>query len=144
MDNCDVLLMQNWEHLLLIFEHLHLQPKKSHDVDYSRVRNWLLDGHAKFYRQTLLFSRIPAPAINSIFNKYCLNYNGKCQIDLMTRSRYQTGTICQIGFQLGQVFHRIECDSLVDLPEVRFNFFIDKVSPFMFVQMLTRINDNFL
>ena len=120
--------MQNWEHVSLIFEHLHLQPKKSHDVDYSRVRSWLLDGHAKYYRQTLVFSRIPAPPINSIFNRHCTNFNGKCQVDLLGgNAKYQTGAICRIGFQLGQVFHRLECDSPIDLPEARFQFFIDKV-----------------
>lgn len=128
IDNADVLLMQNWEHVSLMFEHLHLQPKKSHDVDYSRVRSWLLDGHAKLYRQTLLFSRIPAPPINSIYNKYCANYHGKCQVDLLADNlKYQMGTICRIGFQLGQVFHRIDCDSPANLPEARFHFFIDKV-----------------
>jgi U3 small nucleolar RNA-associated protein 25 len=66
-------MMQNWEHVLTIFEHLHLQPKKSHDVDFSRVRNWLLDGHSSLYRQTLIFSRIPAPPINNIFNKVVEN-----------------------------------------------------------------------
>ena len=27
-----------------VFEHLHLQPKDSHDVDFSRVRMWCLNG----------------------------------------------------------------------------------------------------
>lgn len=127
IDNADVLMMQNWEHVLSVFDHLHLQPKKSHDVDFSRVRNWLLDGHAKFYRQTLVFGRIPAPPINSVFNKYCKNYAGKCQLNLLKSPKYQIGTICQIGFQLPQVFHKIECDSPADLPNARFNFFIEKV-----------------
>jgi U3 small nucleolar RNA-associated protein 25 len=127
VDNSDILMMQNWEHVLTMFDYMHLQPKKSHDVDFSRVRNWLLDGHAKFYRQTLIFSRIPTPAINNIFNKYCQNYAGKCQLNLLKLPKYQVGTICQIGFQLAQVFHRIECDSLIDLPNARFNFFVEKV-----------------
>jgi U3 small nucleolar RNA-associated protein 25 len=127
IDNADVLMMQNWEHVLSVFEHLHLQPKKSHDVDFSRVRNWLLDGHAHDYRQTLIFSRIPAPPINNIFNKYCRNFAGRCQINLMESTRFQIGTICKINFQLSQMFHRIECDSPVELPDARFNFFIEKV-----------------
>ena len=129
VDNADILMMQNWEHVLTVFENLHLQPKKNHDVDFSRVRYWLLDGHAKYYRQTLLFSRIPAPPINSIFNKYCQNYAGKCQLDVLKTTRYQIGTICQIGFQLGQIFHRVECDSPLDLPKVRFEFFLEKILP---------------
>lgn len=129
VDNADVLLMQNWEHVLCVLDHLHLQPKQSHDVDYSRVRYWLLEGQSSLYRQTIIFSRIPAPPINSIFNKYCKNYNGKCVTDVLKTPKYQLGTICQIGFQLGQVFNRIECDSPADLPEARFRFFLDKVLP---------------
>jgi U3 small nucleolar RNA-associated protein 25 len=129
VDNADVLMMQNWEHVLTVFENLHLQPRQNHDVDFSRVRYWLLEGHARYYRQTLIFSRIPAPPINSIFNKYCQNFSGKCQIDVLKSSRFQSGTICHIGFQLGQIFNRIECDNPADLPQARFNFFIDKILP---------------
>ena len=129
VDNADILMMQNWEHVLNIFDHLHLQPKKSHDTDFSRVRNWLLEGHAPFYRQTLIFSRMPAPPINSLFNKYCKNYAGKFQLNLLENPKYQIGTICQIGYSLGQVFHRIDCDSPVDLAEARFNFFVEKILP---------------
>lgn len=127
MDNADVLLMQNWEHVVTVFDNLHLQPKKSHDTDFSRVRSWLLDGHARLYRQTLIFSRIPAPQINNIFNKYCTNFSGKYQIDLFKNPKYQLGTICKIGFQLAQVFNKIDCDSPADLPEQRFKFFTEKV-----------------
>lgn len=106
---------------------MHLQPKKSHDTDFSRVRNWLLEGHARFYRQTLIFSRIPAPPINSISNKFCQNYVGKCQVNLLKNPKFQIGTICQINFQLAQVFHKIECDVPSEMPNARFNFFIEKV-----------------
>lgn len=119
--------MQNWEHVMTVFNNLHLQPKKSHDTDFSRVRSWLLDGHARFYRQTLIFSRIATPQINNIFNKYCMNFGGKFQIDLLKSPKYQLGTICKIGFQLAQVFNKVDCDSPADLPEQRFNFFIEKV-----------------
>lgn len=125
-------MMQNWEHVLTIFDHLHLQPKKSHEVDFSRVRNWLLDGHARHYRQTLIFSRIPAPPINNVFNKYCQNYSGKIQLNLIESPRSQIGTICKINFQLSQMFHRIDCESPLELADARFNFFIEKVTSFLF------------
>jgi U3 small nucleolar RNA-associated protein 25 len=127
IDNADLLMMQNWEHVLEVFDHLHLQPKKSHDVDFSRVRNWLLDGNAKYHRQTLVFSRIPSPSINAVFNKFCHNFAGKVQLNLKDHPKMLVGTICRIGFQLTQVFHRIECDSPSQLPNCRFQFFIEKV-----------------
>jgi U3 small nucleolar RNA-associated protein 25 len=117
-------MMQNWDHVQSLFENLHLQPKKSHDVDFSRVRNWILNGQSKYYRQTLIFSSIQAPQINSIFNRHCFNYEGKIQ----TKQTDQVGTISQIAFQLPQVFHRINCDTPIDLPKARFEFFTEKVS----------------
>jgi U3 small nucleolar RNA-associated protein 25 len=115
--------MQNWDHVQAVFDNLHLQPKKSHDVDFSRVRRWVLNGHSKYYRQTLIFSAIPAPQINGLFNKHCFNYEGKVQVKTIN----QIGTICQIGFQLAQVYHRIQCDSPADMPKARFDFFVEKV-----------------
>lgn len=56
-----------------IFEHMHVQPRESHDVDFSRVRMWCINGHSKYYRQTLLFSSFPAAELNSLFNGNCFS-----------------------------------------------------------------------
>ena len=44
MDSSDIFLMQNWEHVEHIFEHLNLIPKESHDCDFSRIKAWYSDG----------------------------------------------------------------------------------------------------
>lgn len=124
VDNADILMMQNWDHVQSVFDNLHLQPKKSHDVDFSRVRNWIINGYSKYYRQTLLFSSIQAPQINNVFNKHCFNYEGKIQI----KNTDQIGKICQICFQLPQVFHKIQCEIPSELAKARFDFFIEKVN----------------
>ena len=71
LDQADVYMMQNWEHVLHLFNHTHLQPRESHDVDFSRVRMWNINGWSKFYRQTLVFSGFESPEINSIFSSKC-------------------------------------------------------------------------
>ena len=38
------------------------------------------------------------------------------------------GTICQVVAQLPQMFHRMESQKLLDLPDARFKYFIDKAS----------------
>ena len=53
VDQAEVLLMQNWDHVATIMEQLHQQPKESHGVDYGRIRLWCLDGNSKYYRQTV-------------------------------------------------------------------------------------------
>lgn len=126
-----------------VFNHLHLQPKEAHDVDFSRVRHWCLNGWSKYYCQTAVFSNFPTPEINALFNKHCfcrcfflfsvsssnihicyrLGYAGKVKVDDSVHS----GTICQVVAQLPQVFHRMESQKLLDLPDARFQYFVDKV-----------------
>ena len=50
MDQADVFIMQNWSHVLHIFEHLHLTPSQDRGIDFSRIRMWSLAGHAAAYR----------------------------------------------------------------------------------------------
>jgi len=62
-----------------IMRHLHLQPQEAHGVDFSRVRMWTLNGWARFYRQTLVFSAVPVPEVSALFNKHChsiLHFHG--------------------------------------------------------------------
>lgn len=117
--------MQNWDHLIHIFNHLHLQPKQSHGTDFSRVRTWSLNGWAKYYRQTLIFSSIILPEINSIFNKKCLNYAGKVKIV----NEIEYGSIAQVIVQIPHVFQKFEASSAQQAIEARFEFFINKVLP---------------
>ncbi|XP_062326128.1 U3 small nucleolar RNA-associated protein 25 homolog isoform X2 [Osmerus eperlanus] len=124
VDQADIFLMQNWEHLLHVLKHLNLQPSDSHGVDFSRVRMSNLNNWAKYYRQTLVFSTIQDPQINNILTKHCFNYHGQIAIKNVPR----TGSICQVLLQLPHVFQVIPADSFMD-QDARFQFFVDKVFP---------------
>ncbi|KAK3750712.1 hypothetical protein QZH41_017266 [Actinostola sp. cb2023] len=135
LDQADVFLMQNWEHVQHVFDHLHKQPKSSHDVDFSRVRNWCLNGWSKLYRQTLLFSSFISPELNSLFNKHCYNILYciaqilRALLLIKAQIRDLPGSICQVVTQVPQVFHRIDCVSFSEAPDKRFEFFTSKILP---------------
>ncbi|XP_077477579.1 U3 small nucleolar RNA-associated protein 25 homolog [Stigmatopora argus] len=124
VDQADVLLMQNWEHVLHVMKHMNLQPLESHGVDFSRVRMWNLNNWARHYRQTLVFSSIQDPQINNILTKQCSNYRGQISVKNIPR----TGSICQVLVQLPHVFQMFSSDSFLN-HDARFQFFVDKVLP---------------
>ncbi|XP_041668553.1 digestive organ expansion factor isoform X2 [Cheilinus undulatus] len=124
LDQADVFLMQNWEHVLHVMKHMNLQPLDSHGVDFSRVRMWNLNNWARHYRQTLVFSSIQDPQINNILTKHCANYRGQ----IATKNMPQTGSISQVLVQLPHVFQMFPSDSFMD-HDARFQFFLDNVLP---------------
>ncbi|XP_034051139.1 digestive organ expansion factor [Thalassophryne amazonica] len=124
VDQADVFLMQNWEHVLHVMKHINLQPLDSHGVDFSRVRMWNLNSWARHYRQTLVFSSIQDPQINNIMSKHCANYRGQ----IASKNLPRTGSICQVLVQLPHVFQMFSSDSFMD-HDARFGFFVDKVLP---------------
>ncbi|XP_026864034.2 digestive organ expansion factor [Electrophorus electricus] len=124
VDQADVFLMQNWEHVLHVLKHMNLQPLDSHGVDFSRVRLWNLNNWAHHYRQTLMFSAVQEPQINNILSNHCHNYRGQ----VTTKNLPKVGSICQVTVQLPHVFHMFQADSFKD-QDARFQFFVNKVLP---------------
>jgi len=124
VDQAEVLMMQNWDHLATVINQMHTQPKDSHGVDYSRVRLWSLDGHSKFYRQTLLLSGVPAPEISSIWNKSCMNYMGKVKV-----MNELEGNMDRVVCDTPVVWHRVECAGVKESLEERFKYFTEKIMP---------------
>lgn len=124
MDQTEAMLMQNWEHVEYIFEHLNLQPKEAHGCDFSRVRNWYLDGNAKYLRQTILLSAFNFPSFNKLYTQQMLNVAGK-----MKYSKEEAGAMIEFGVPLKQTFSRFDYNTPIDEPDSRFKFFTSSVIP---------------
>ncbi|KAL8942956.1 MAG: hypothetical protein Q9216_001371 [Gyalolechia sp. 2 TL-2023] len=124
VDQGDALLMQNWEHIDYVFEHLNLQPKEAHGCDFSRVRSWYLDGHAKYLRQTILLSSFNFPALNRLYTQHMLNVDGKVKI-----ARAYDGAIMDLGFSIRQTFSRFDFADPTSEPDDRFDYFTTAVLP---------------
>lgn len=125
MDQIDVVLMQNWDHLYQVLDYLHLQPKKSHDIDYSRLRSWCVNGWTKYYRQTLIFSSIELPHVNTLLIRKCFNYAGKVKV----ANRIEPGLIHKVTVKIPQVFYRFEASDLIQAIDSRLEFFLKEVLP---------------
>lgn len=123
--------MQNWLHLLHVLDNMHLTPKDQHDVDYTRVRHWALNGQGRFYRQTVILSDVAAPELRSVFAKYCNNYAGSVQFRPVVPSN---GCLSEISLYLPQAFHRLPIagssavDSAIDA-DARFAYFTRRILP---------------
>ncbi|XP_037820121.1 digestive organ expansion factor homolog [Lucilia sericata] len=125
LDQAELFLAQNWDNLLHVLDHLHLQPKTLRTTNINRVRSWCLNGLSKFYRQTLLFASHELPEFRGVFNNKCFNYEGSVRIS----NPIINGDIRNVIVPLSQVFHRIECSDLDQVFQTRFNYFVNKILP---------------
>ena len=125
IDQTDALLMQNWEHVEYVFENLNLQPKETHGCDFSRVRNWYLDGHARYLRQSVILTAFNNPEINQVFGQFMLNVAGKHKLG---RALYE-GVMLDLPVHVKQTFSRYDPTDPVKDPDERFKYFTDAVIP---------------
>ncbi|KAJ1668659.1 rRNA-binding ribosome biosynthesis protein utp25 [Coemansia sp. RSA 1813] len=124
VDQCDVLLMQNWDHITHIFGCLNVIPKKDHGCDFSRVRNWALEGMAQYRRQTILISEYMTPEIQALFNNNCRSIEGKLRV----KPTYD-GSITNVVAKVSQVFKRVAVGRLASAADERFAHFTENVLP---------------
>ena len=129
VDQADAMLMQNWEHMEYTFEHLNLQPKEAHGCDFSRVRDWYLNGNARYLRQTILCSNYNFPQLNKFFNCHMLNVAGKTKY-----SKEEDGVLIDLGVPTRQIFSRLDVTNPVTEPDERFKYFTTAVLPSLIKQ----------
>lgn len=133
IDQADAMLMQNFEHVERIFEHLNLQPKEAHGCDFSRVRQWYLDGNARHLRQAVVFSNFLTPELNGLFTKHMNNVAGKVKL-----TPIYPGAIMDIALRIRQTFTRYTSRSPDRDPDDRFKYFVSTIIPLLNRQLPPR------
>ncbi|KAM3446591.1 hypothetical protein MY3296_009539 [Beauveria thailandica] len=124
VDQADALLMQNWEHVEYIFEHLNLQPKDAHGCDFGRLRPWYLEDWAQYFRQTVLLSGFHTPELAELQRGMCRNWAGKARL----QPEY-AGVLTQLGVKARQTFSRFQSHALDQDPDARFEYFVSAIVP---------------
>ena len=136
MDHANALQMQNWQHVEYVFAQLNQLPKDSHGCDFSRVRHWYLDGHAKYLRQTIITSAYATPEVNALLSAHLHNVAGMVKYV----PKYD-GAMCEVANMLpmsvSQTFLRFEAKSPAADSDARFGYFIATM-----LSQITRDNNN--
>jgi U3 small nucleolar RNA-associated protein 25 len=125
VDQADAMQMQNWENVEVVFKHLNLQLREAHGCDFSRVRNWYLDGNAKYFRQTIVFGAYLTPELNKLYNQDMNNISGKVKYTL----KYPGAITDLTGLGFKQTFSRFDCSNPAADPDARFKYFTSAVLP---------------
>ncbi len=125
-DQADVFMMQNWEHVGHLFDHLNLRPARPRGADFTRVRMWALDGKSARYRQTVLLSGCHLPEARALLARRCSNYMGSVRT---AQEVPGSGQSALVAVRAPVVFRRVECGSLGSSPEDRLAHFQARVMP---------------
>lgn len=123
----DVLLMQNWDHVNIILASMNRQPKKVSGIDFSRVRNFHLEGNGAHWRQLIFVSQFTNPHILSTFRRHAKNIEGS----LRMRQTFRSGnaSICDVVFSVRQIFQRVNCLSPSSAGLDRLRYFSEHILP---------------
>lgn len=125
LDQADIFMMQNWEHVLDIMQCVNLMPEKPRNMDVSRVRSWYLEDWSKYYRQIIMFASISMPLLHSFFQTHSLNYEGY----LTYKHRVENPQVKLLTSKVKQQFLYFNSTDAKDSCDDRFNFFTRQVLP---------------
>ena len=146
VDRCDVVAMQNWEHLETVLEKCNQLPKDAKDVDVNRCHEFHLNGAAACARQTIFLSQFETAEINATFNgSLCVNVKGKFRLratkekgvlglvaspdDPRNLRKNQSGSLPNLISRQEFELVRVSKKNIKDADDIRFRHFAKAVLP---------------
>lgn len=123
----DVLAMQNWDHVNSVLECLNQQPKNTANIDFSRVRNYFLEGQGENWRQLIVVSMFSDPYVLSTYRRYAKNFEG--QLKMRRQTLEDDSSISNVTVPVKQVFQRIFCESVSQVGSSCLRYFSEHILP---------------
>ena len=127
VSSSDVMLMQNWDHVNGVLESLNQQPKNIADIDFSRVRNYFLEGKGANWRQLIVTSQFSDPHILSTFRRHARSIEG--QLKMRRKTSVEDASVCDVMVRVKQVFQRVPCTSVSEAGSNRLRYFSESILP---------------
>eukprot|EP00171_Calliarthron_tuberculosum_P014205 IDg14205t1 len=120
VDEAHVLEMQNWDSLMMTMQRINNIPASTRETDFSRVREWALDGLMRRFRQTIIVSAYRSAPLMGLFRSM-ENHAGRLCI---SESISLSGSLSAVNSSLRQTFVKVEgVESPADAPEKRIEYF---------------------
>lgn len=132
VDMANQIEMQNWDHVGTVLKYINKVPKESHGADFSRIRMYAINDHARLLRQTMVFSEFLTPSINSLLGK-SQNISGKVWFRPIISAK--TCIMNSVGLRIKQMFQRFDAASPHDSVDARFRYFINSQLPSLTKQL---------
>mmetsp|Transcript_24276 Transcript_24276/g.57295 ORF Transcript_24276/g.57295 Transcript_24276/m.57295 type:complete len:929 (+) Transcript_24276:136-2922(+) len=127
MQHSEVILMQNWDHVNDILALLNKEPKNNNGTDFSRVRNYLLDGQGERWRQLIVSSKYWDPALLSTFKRFGKSLSG--QVKVRRKIRDGDASISRVLVPVKQVFQKIPTATFAHQSKARVDYFVKNLLP---------------
>lgn len=124
VDGVHVFSMQNFETVGEVLKMVNNMPSDTRNTDFSRVRDWCLDGLMRRFRQTVMISRYRKSEFFGLMRDFC-NHAGRVD---MTEEVLEHGSMSNVVVKVRQTLFRVgdDTDSLLQAPDKRLKSFCEE------------------
>lgn len=127
VQQADVQMMQNWDHANDILGMLNKEPEKNNDTDFSRVRNYMLEGQGAHWRQLIISTEVVDPFLLSAFKRFGKSVAGSMK--MRKKILPSEAALAKVLVPMKQVFQRIAVPSFDQQTDGRVNYFVKHILP---------------